>query len=111
MLPATCATQATPPPRSALDLLLSRFPGQILLSIADCATVMSIRPRTIYNNIHVGAFPVPTTSYGARRLVDIRDLADYLDATRVAAKNTPDTPVEQKRGRGRPRKVASGVPA
>ena len=80
-------------PTSTLDLLLAKFGGQLLISFAAAAKIIGMPEQTARNKLSRGQFPIPTILVGARRLVDIRDLADYIDS--LAGRQTP------KRGRKR----------
>lgn len=103
---------------SALSILQEQYPQQLRISLADASRWIGIRPGTARNRLCAGTFPVPTVRFGDLRLVDIRDLAEYLDCS--SAGQAPVTITEPtvalvlipepaapapRRQRGRPRKV------
>lgn len=100
----------------ALSILQKQYPQQLRISFADASRWAGIHLGTARNWLCAGTFPIPTHLSGDRRLVDIRDLAEYLDrsapapVSSVTENQTKPTVVAQetpRRGRGRPRK--SGV--
>lgn len=113
---------------SALSILQEQYPKQLRISLADASRWIGIRPGTARNRLCAGTFPVQTVRFGDLRLVDIRDLAEYLDGSSsgqvpvssathidfelgvstpaVALAPTPEPAVSApRRQRGRPRKV------
>lgn len=56
---------------------------KLLLSVADVAAELGMSEGTIHNKIGNCTFPVPSRLEGRRRIVDIRDLAEYLDRQRA----------------------------
>lgn len=95
----------------ALSILQEQYPQQLRISLVDASRWIGIRPGTARNWLCAGTFPIPTVLSGDRRLVDIRDLGEYLDrsaqtpASIVTESQTTPTPNPTKRGRGRPRKL------
>lgn len=113
---------------SALSILQEQYPQQLRISLSDASRWIGIRPGTARNRLCAGTFPVPTVRFGDLRLVDIRDLAEYLDrsssgdvpvssgsyidsrlgistpAGALASTPEPGVPAP-RRQRGRPRKV------
>lgn len=98
---------------SALSILQEQYPQQLRISLADASRWIGIRPGTARNRLCAGTFPVPTVRFGDLRLVDIRDLAEYLDhsssgqasvsnASALAPTPEPAVPAP-RRQRGRPR--------
>lgn len=67
----------------ALELLKEHYPSRMLISLADCAQWIGIAAGTARNYLARGDFPIPTRKFGDLRLVDIRDLAAWLDAGEV----------------------------
>lgn len=66
-----------------LEILLYQFRGQINLTIEQTANVLGYDENYIRNLISQGRFPIKTfktgEGRGARRMVNIADLADHLD--------------------------------
>lgn len=56
------------------------------LTIDQLGSVLSIEPRTIYNQISANEFKVLTYKDGTRRFADYRDVAAYLDECRDAVR-------------------------
>lgn len=102
---------------SALQILLDHYPSQLRIPLREAARWMGIAGGTARNHASAGTFPIPTFRFGDLRLVDIRDLANYLDverspgpkqspvATEAAPAPTLSSTGQEKRGRGRPRKM------
>ena len=57
------------------------------LTVDQLGEVLTIEPRTIYNQISSNSFPVPTYKDGNRRFADFRDVASHLDALRPPVKD------------------------
>jgi predicted DNA-binding transcriptional regulator AlpA len=55
------------------------------VNLEQMCEVLGIKPRTAYNNIATGQFPIPTYLENRMRFADYRDLAEYLDACRLRA--------------------------
>jgi predicted DNA-binding transcriptional regulator AlpA len=55
------------------------------LNIEQIATLLDMKPGTIYNQISAQTFPVPTYVDGKKRFADYRDVAKYLDDCRQRA--------------------------
>lgn len=55
------------------------------LNVDQVAEVLGIAVGSIYNQISVGQFSLPTYVDGKRRWADYRDVATYLDACREKA--------------------------
>lgn len=47
---------------------------RILVSISEAAAMLSIAPKTLYNQVSAGACPLKTIKVGGRRLVFLQDL-------------------------------------
>lgn len=75
-----------PSPSSSLFLLAAQFDARVLLSLEEACGVMGISIKTGYNWISMGAFPLPIVKRGNRVMIDIRDLAEYLDKERESAR-------------------------
>jgi hypothetical protein len=50
------------------------FQGRLMVSISEAASLLGLRPKTLYNQISVGCCPIPTLKLGGRRLIRIEDL-------------------------------------
>lgn len=101
---------------SALSILQKHYPQQLWIPLIEAARWIGIKAGTARNRVCAGTFPVPTRRFGDLRLVDIRDLAEYLDPQVSAPVNTftelqpTVTLTPAKRSRGRPRKVQTDTP-
>lgn len=58
----------------------------LTISLSDACAEIGIRPSTGANQLSAGAFPIPTSKVGGKRVVDIRDLALYIDERREKAR-------------------------
>lgn len=59
---------------------------RMTLSLEEACAEIGIKATTGANQISAGTFPMPTRKEGGKRVVDIRDLAEYIDKQREAAK-------------------------
>lgn len=55
------------------------------LGVEQLAEVFEVSPKTVYNQVSAGTFPVKTYVDGGKRWADVRDVADRLDALRAQA--------------------------
>lgn len=85
---------------STIQILLTRFNGQILIPFIDGAAAAGFAGQTARNKVHKGEFPIPTILNGSRRLIHIEDLAIFIDRLREQT-NQPKKP-----RRGRPTKAS-----
>jgi hypothetical protein len=106
---------------SALVILQEHHPQQLKIQLREATRWMGVSSPTARRYILAGTFPIPTVRFGDLHLVDIRDLAAYLDGPALEPESsqleseqrltspavTVVPPV--KRGRGRPRKIARGA--
>lgn len=60
--------------------------GKLTLSLTEAAPELGMEVATAHNKISAGTFPIPTRKLGKNRVVDIRDLADYIDQQRMLAR-------------------------
>lgn len=67
------------PQTSTLEILLARFDGGILIPLADTAAVLSWSLQTARNRVCTETCPFPTHKVEGRRVVHVRDLANYID--------------------------------
>ena len=72
--------------RSSLFLLAAQFDGRMLLTLDEVCEAISIQKQTAYNRLSSGSFPIPMRKEGRNLVGDIRDVADYLDEQRAAAR-------------------------
>ncbi len=54
--------------------------NRILLSVAELAGILSIRPQTIYNKMSQGLFPIKHKKIGKLVRFDRRELDKFLDS-------------------------------
>ncbi len=72
--------------KSSLFLLAAQFDGRMLLSLDEVCDAIGIQKQTAYNRLSSGTFPIPMRKEGRNLVGDIRDVADYLDEQRSAAR-------------------------
>lgn len=58
---------------------------KMTISLEEACAEIGIKASTGANQVSAGNFPIPSRKEGGRRVVDIRDLAEYLDNQRAAA--------------------------
>lgn len=61
--------------------------GKLIITLAEAAAELGLEVGTAHNQIGAGRFPLPTRKMGKNRVVDVRDLADYVDNQRSIAKS------------------------
>jgi predicted site-specific integrase-resolvase len=52
------------------------------LTLDEACGELGIKVGTAHNQICAGTFPIPTTKQGRHRVIDLRDLGDYIDRQR-----------------------------
>lgn len=57
----------------------------LTITLAQACGELGITVGTAHNKICAGDFPIPTRIEGRNRVIDIRDLAEYLDRCRENA--------------------------
>lgn len=72
--------------KSCLFLLAAQFDGRMLLSLDEVCEAIGVQKQTAYNRLSGGTFPIPMRKEGRHLVGDIRDVADYLDTQRAAAR-------------------------
>lgn len=72
---------------SSMFFLAAQFDGRVILTLEEACEAIGIATKTGYNQISLGTFPLPTRKQGKRVLVDVRDVAEYLDRERAAARD------------------------
>jgi predicted site-specific integrase-resolvase len=60
--------------------------GKLTLTLTEVAPELGMEVGTAHNQISAGTFPIPTRKLGKNRVVDVRDLADYIDQQRLLAR-------------------------
>jgi len=60
--------------------------GKLIITLTEAAAELGMEVGTARNQIGEGSFPLPTRKMGKNRVVDVRDLADYVDHQRSLAK-------------------------
>lgn len=58
---------------------------RMTISLEEACSEIGLKASTGANQISAGTFPLPSRKEGGKRVVDIRDLAEYLDNQRKAA--------------------------
>ena len=56
------------------------------LSLDEVCDAIGIQKHTAYNRLSSGSFPIPMRKEGRNLVRDIRDVAEYLDEQRTAAR-------------------------
>ena len=98
-----------------IQILSARFQNRPLIHAAEVYQVITPGPknpqRAATEAISRGEFPLPTVKINGRRYVRLLDLAALIDGV-DNHNNNPNTPeqIANKRGPGRPRKIAGGAP-
>lgn len=73
-------------PSSPLFLPAAQFDARVPLTLEEACGQMGISIKTGYDWLSMGTFPVPFIKRSNRVMVDIRDLAEYLDRGRAGAR-------------------------
>ena len=63
-----------------LDVAKRTFDGKLLLSVQDAARALNLSPRTIYNELSRGRFPIKAKRWGRAVRFDARDVLSYIDS-------------------------------
>lgn len=96
-----------------IQILRERFDNRAIIHAHEIYQVITPGPknpqRAATEAISRGEFPVPTLKINGRRYVRLVDLAALIDGTPNSQLNSFNA-AEQKRGQGRPRKIAGGAP-
>ncbi len=80
----------------------------LLVSVADCASMLAISEKTIRNWMYLNKFPLRTFLFGGRRLFRREDVENFAKDFGRCQSPSPDAPAQpKKRGRGRP--INTGV--
>lgn len=70
----------------SLFILMAQFDSKLQLSLDEVCEAIGYAKQTAYNEISTGAFPIPMQKRAGKWVADIRDVAEYLDAERSAAR-------------------------
>lgn len=73
---------------SSMFFLAAQFDGRVVLTLEEACAAIGIATKTGYNLLSAGNFPLPHRKTGKRVLIDVRDVAEYLDRERDAARAT-----------------------
>ncbi|CAB3758452.1 helix-turn-helix transcriptional regulator [Paraburkholderia humisilvae] len=71
---------------SSMFYLAAQFDGRVVLTLDEACEAIGIATKTGYNQISMGTFPLPHRKQGKRVLIDVRDVAEYLDRERATAR-------------------------
>lgn len=63
-------------------MLAAQFDARVLLTLEEACGAMGVSVRTGYGWMQTNSFPMPFHKQGNRIMIDIRDLAEYLDRER-----------------------------
>lgn len=61
-----------------VEILLSKFDGQLLIPFIEAIQVIGYKEQTARNELHKRIFPVRTVLQRGRRFICVTDLAEYL---------------------------------
>ncbi|AYR25790.1 hypothetical protein [Herbaspirillum rubrisubalbicans] len=64
---------------------------RMTMTLAEVCDEISMETGTAHNKISAGTFPIPTRKEGRNRVADVRDVGEYLDRQRQAAKEAHET--------------------
>lgn len=67
-------------------LFLSMKHNKLTLSLAEACEELGMAVGTAHNKISTGNFPIPSRIQGKNRVIDIRDLGEYIDRERENAR-------------------------
>jgi len=62
-----------------LQLLINKY-DSVTLDMDQLAEVLHMKTKSLLNSISAGRFQIPTYRTGRKRLVNIVDVAEFLDA-------------------------------
>lgn len=60
--------------------------GKLVITLAEAAAELGLEAATARNQVADGTFPLPSRKQGKNRVVDVRDLAEYIDKQRDMAR-------------------------
>ncbi|RQR94546.1 hypothetical protein DIE04_19010 [Burkholderia sp. Bp8994] len=70
----------------SLFLLMGQFDCKLVLSLDEVCEAIGYAKQTAYNEICAGRFPIPMQKRANKWVADIRDVAQFLDDERMAAR-------------------------
>lgn len=62
--------------------------NKMLLTLEEACSEIGMAKGTAHNKIGNGTFPLPSRIAGKNRIVDVRDLGEYIDREREQALQT-----------------------
>jgi hypothetical protein len=68
---------------STLQILLTRFDGQVLIPFAVGSKSVGIPEQTARNKLVSKSYPIKTVKQGSRRFIHVEDLAAYVESLRA----------------------------
>jgi predicted DNA-binding transcriptional regulator AlpA len=74
----------------ALFILMGQFDSKLVLSLDEVCEAIGYAKQTAYNEISAGHFPIPMQKRANKWVADIRDVAEFLDNERAAARARHD---------------------
>lgn len=91
---------------SALDIVHRFYPGQIVLDTSQLGNLLGLHPQYVRNRISTGRFPIRPLTLGRNYVFDVRDVAEFIDASRLTREARAQEQKElTRRKRGRPSKA------
>lgn len=85
---------------STIQILLTRFNGQVLIPFIAAVECAGIPIQTARNKLSKDKFPIRTVSDGPRLKIHIRELATYIDGLSEAKPKVGRPTKASKLGRG-----------
>lgn len=64
---------------SSMDLISHFCPNRFFLTLREVSNLIGWNEAALRNGVREGRFPIFTTGFGGRRMVDKRHFADFLD--------------------------------
>ena len=68
------------------EMFLGLKHKKMTLTLAEACDELGIAVGTAHNKISNRTFPIPTRIQGKNRMIDIRDLGEYIDSEREKAR-------------------------
>ena len=85
---------------NAMNLLVAQFPGRAFIPMTQAGAAIGYKPQTCYNLFHGGLFPLPVRKIGAKSMVALMDLANYMNGESTQLKEvTIESSLPKKAGR------------
>ncbi|CAG9247041.1 Transcriptional regulator, AlpA family [Burkholderia cepacia] len=70
----------------SLFILMAQFDSKLRLSLDEVCEAIGYAKQTAYNELSLGQFPIPMQKCANKWVADIRDVAQFLDDERSAAR-------------------------